>query len=126
MAFTTTFTTSVRRGATTLTDTRTFTTSGVIEVSDVIADATTDGLLAISIDVSEVECVGITADQNLTIKTNSATAPQETLTVTANQMLFERTGDTALFSGDVTAMYVTNASGTDANLSIVVALDSTP
>lgn len=125
MAFTTTFTTSIRRGSTTLTDTRNYTSQAVYEVSETFADATTDGLLAINIDISQMDVIAMVSDQDITIKTNSSGAPVDTISLTAGQMFFQRTGDEAQFTADVTQMFVTNASGATATLQIIVGVDPT-
>lgn len=64
----------------------------------------------------------------MTVKTNSSGAPQETIAVAAGIPLVyvPAEGGTAPFAGDVTKLYVTNASGGIAILNVLVLKDPTP
>jgi hypothetical protein len=90
---------------------------------ETVPDASVDKEFLIAIDVSEAKVVSILADQALTIKTNSSGAPQETITLTANRPRIWQAGDAALFAGDVASIFVTNASGSDTDLKIMVGVD---
>jgi hypothetical protein len=63
------------------------------------------------------------ADQALTIKTNSSGTPQETISLIADRPLIWRAGDAALFAGNVSSIFVSNASGSDTDLKIMVGVD---
>ena len=125
MSFNNVVTVSVREGANTLTDTRTITTEAEYKIIETVADATTDGEVAISIDVSQLKAFGMISTQDLTVKTNSSGAPQETFNLTAGEMVFFREGDAAIFAGDVTAFFVTNSSGAAATFSVIAGIDPT-
>ena len=60
------------------------------------------------------------ATQNITLKTNSSSAPQETLTITAGIPAVWSVNDGFVnpFAGNVTTAYVTNATATDTAVSI--------
>ncbi len=61
----------------------------------------------------------ILSDKALTVKTNSSSTPQETITLVANVPQVWQTGmGTAPIAGDVTKLFVTNASGAIARLQL--------
>lgn len=93
-----------------------------------VADESTDLTANVAIDYSAVKLLYIVSDQDLTIETNDGDTPDDTLTLVANKPLvwFEGCGYTNPLSADVTAVYLTNASGTDATLNIKVLQDATP
>lgn len=69
----------------------------------------------------------ISSTQDVTVKTNSSGAPQETFTLLANKPQYWQTGmGTAPIAGDVTTTFVTNASGTAADIIIFAGWDATP
>lgn len=90
-------------------------------ISQAIADGASDQLIALSIDISQVRLLAIKSDQALTIKTNNSGAPDDTLSLLAGIPRIFRAGeyDTIFLTADVTAIYVTNASGSVATLQII-------
>jgi hypothetical protein len=73
----------------------------------------------------------IFSDQTLTLYSNhpSGSAPDNTVTVTANTPVIYQAGmgfANPFVTADVTKMYVTNAGGSTANLKIRMLRDSTP
>jgi hypothetical protein len=73
---------------------------------------------------ANLQLIIVLADQNLTLKTNSSGSPQETISLLANKsyLWFVGNGNGLAnpFAGDVTTMYFSNASGTNANVKIRV------
>lgn len=98
--------------------THTGTNKVLLDVS--VADSVTDEQHEIAIDVSALQAIYIFSDQDITIETNDGTTPQETINVTANEPVIWETGDSALFSGDVTDFYISNSSGDTANVRVGV------
>lgn len=100
------------------------------QLNEAVADAQTDQLIVIAIDVSEIQNIYIKADQDLTIETNNGTTPTDTINLKANvPYVFNADLDqyfTNLLTADVTALYVTNASGSNATLELEVLTDPTP
>lgn len=92
-----------------------------------IADGVTNGQVVFHVDVSQLALFHIVSDKAVTVKTNSSGAPQETLTLTANVPLVWYTGCgyTKPFAGDVTTIYITNASGSTATIKINKLEDTT-
>lgn len=89
---------------------------------------TTDQLVSLTIDVSEVEAIMFLADQDLTIETNSGSAADDTLALKANAPYIWHPDkiDAFKLGTDVTALYVSNAGATAATLKIRALIDATP
>lgn len=97
-----------------------------IDVS--VPDSSTDMLVAMALDVSEIELIVILSDQDLTLETNNGSSPDNTINLVAG-VPYIWTSDsyfTNLLTTDVTALYATNSSGSAARLQIEVVNDSTP
>lgn len=93
-----------------------------------IADSTTDQEITIGIDVSAIQVIVITADQDLTIETNSATVPDDTINLLANIPYEWAVGSyfTNLLTTDITSIFVTNSSGSATNLYLRGIVDGSP
>jgi len=115
-------------GATALAHEVTITTDAVTEHALVIPDSTSDQLITIAIDFSELEALYLFSDQDVTIETNDGTTPDDTFSLVAGVPIAWNTdcGHDNPLTADVTAMYITNATGETANVKIRVAQDSTP
>jgi len=101
--------------------------TGAIVIDESIADLVTDGLIDCSFVLARLTAFYMCADQALEIATNSAGAPQETITLAANKpfVYVPGSGLPSPFAGNVTGLYVTNASGAAASLQIRALLDVT-
>ena len=97
-----------------------------IAISEQIAIAN-DVLVALSVDVSQVKGVYILSDQDVTLETNSSSSPTNTLALKANipYVWYTNKYDVLKFTSDITALYVTNASASAANLTIEILTDPT-
>lgn len=107
---------------------RTYEASGHVGINEVIPAPSTNLQLTCAIDVSAVKSLLILSDQDITIKTNSSSEPTNTLALKAG-VAYEWTTDsydTLKLTGDVTAIFVTHAGETAANLTIDVVQDVTP
>lgn len=95
-----------------------------------VPDASADLQANVAIDISELASLFISADQDLTIYTNDAAggSPDDTIALKANKALVwtPNCGYSNPLSADVTALYITNASGVDTTLQIRLLQDSTP
>lgn len=98
-------------------------TSGT-EIDVDVPASTTNQLFTVSIDISELESIFLVTDGALTIKTNDSGTPDDTFVFTANMPLIWVNGYPTIdgssqnpFDADVTKMYLTNATGSDVNLS---------
>jgi hypothetical protein len=108
---------------------RTFTGSGVLAVDETIANGASNVQVAFAVTLTLIKAIAIKASRAVTIKTNDSTTPDDTITLAAGQALFwgndEDTGRLP-FTVDVTALYVSNASGAAADLDIQCLVDATP
>jgi hypothetical protein len=100
----------------------------VTELSESVATASTDTLIAVSIDVSAVKAFYLVSSAAITVETNSGSAADDTLSLVAGQPYVWHTGsyDTFLLGTDVTGLYITNASGSTAAIELRVIQDATP
>ena len=107
---------------------KTFTAEGYIELDLAIATATTDGVVALAIDVSQIVALEIVSDQAVTLETNADDATGgDTLVLVANLPYRWCTGfyDTCKLTENVAVLYVTNTSGATANIKIRCLYDPT-
>jgi hypothetical protein len=93
-----------------------------------IPDSSTDMLVNFALDVSQIKAIYIKSDQDITLETNNGTTPDDTINLTAGVPYIWTTDsyDTCKLTTDVTALYATNSSGSEANLQIEVVKDDTP
>ncbi len=96
--------------------------------AEAVADAQTDKQITLSLDVSAVQAFYLVSDQAVTIETNNGSAPDDTLVLVANVPYRWTTDsyDTFKFTTDITALFVTNASGAAAAISLEAVVDPTP
>lgn len=93
-----------------------------------IPDSTTDFEIPFAFDVANVQAFLIVASVAMTIETNSGSAADDTLTLAAG-VEYEWTPDSEndfLLDTDVTALFVTNASGAAGTLTCRVLVDPSP
>lgn len=128
MSFSNTHELRVTAGGATIVKRRTFTGSQRISVSETVADSVTDGQINVAIDVSAVKSFMLVSDQAVTVETNDGTTPDDTLTLVANEPYewTENSEHTFLLGTDVTALFVTNASGSTATIQLEAIVDATP
>lgn len=106
-----------------------FSGSSVTELSETVANGQTDDDIVIAIDVSAVKAFYMVSSAAVTVETNATDASGgDTLTLVAGQPYVWHTGsyDSFLLTNDVTVMYITNASGSSADIEIRVIQDATP
>ncbi len=111
-----------------ITQSRQLSAEGSIDIDQAIADAEVDKSIAFVLDISEVAMIAIKSTQAITIETNDGTTPADTLSLAANvPLVFSgAAGETNPFTTDITELFVTNASGAEAQLQIKVLFDPTP
>lgn len=98
--------------------TQSFTGDSELGVNDSVAGSTTNKHYAVAVTKAQIVSMALYSSQAVTIKTNSSTTPQETITLTAGQQIvwFSTSTDTCPFSADVTGFYVTNAGSTASSI----------
>lgn len=97
-------------------------------LDETIADSSTDFEIAFTLDVSAIKSIYILSDQAITLETNNGGAPADTLTLVAGHPYIWNTDSefTNLLATDITALFITNASGATATLKLEVVFDPTP
>lgn len=104
-----------------------------INISASVSAGTTNGLHALTIDVSQLKSLFIVADGDLTLETNSGSSPANTITLQANEPFawatgvdgtLRDTGGTAITT-DITGLYVTNAGAAAVTLQFFALVDPT-
>lgn len=87
-----------------------------------------DEQVAATLDVSEIKSIFISSDVDVTLETNSSSAPDETLSITADEPFVWRTGSGVVnpLETDITALYLTNGDATAGTVKIRILYDGTP
>ena len=124
MAFTTYVTSTVTQGTFTISNTDSYTTDQVSKIQESVATGTTNQEISLAIDISKLKAFSMQSSQAMTVKTNSSGSPQETFTLAAGTPVVFVDGDTAIFAGDVTSLFITNASGSLATFNLLAAVDN--
>jgi len=95
---------------------------------ETIADSATDYQINIAIDVTAVVSFFMLSDQDITVETNNGGAPDDTISLSADIPYIWTTDsyDSFQLGTDVTALFITNASGSTATLNVRVIQDATP
>ncbi len=89
-----------------------------INLSDTVLAGATNKEFDVAVTIANIKSMVLWSDKNLTIKTNSSSTPQETITLTANvQKVYTFDGAAPnFFSGNITKFFCTNAGIADAKL----------
>lgn len=108
---------------------RTYTGTAIHEIKqEDVPDASTDLLMNIAFKVADVKSIFLLATVAMTLETNDGTTPGNTLALKAN-IAYEwnvDAYDSLALTVDVTAFYLTNASGSAGKFSAYVLVDPTP
>ena len=102
--------------------------SGTI-ISESIAASTTDAEITFVMDVSELKSLWLCSSQDVTVETNSSSAPADTIELKADcPLVWESTTGyfTCPIGTDVTTLYITNAGDTAATIEGEFVHDCTP
>lgn len=92
-----------------------------------VADSVTDGLHAMVLDVTQVKSVIITSNKAVTLEFNNSGVGVPEIVLVANMPYLWTTNsyDSLILTADVTALYITNASGSTAKVQIRALIDPT-
>ena len=108
---------------------RSFTGDGEVRYLGTIAAGATNVQVAVAITRSAVKSIVFYASKAVTIKTNNATTPTETITLADGESRIWG-NDEALsrlaISADVTALYISNAGTVPAEVRVEALVDITP
>jgi hypothetical protein len=93
-----------------------------------ITNGSTNVEYILAIDYSQIQLISIHANYAMTVKTNSSGSPTDTVTLVAGKAQIYKASDGSgcPITADVTKIYVTNSSGSNGILTIIVGYDTTP
>lgn len=126
------FTSSINVGGQSRTYRKTATATDPVNINAgpiVIPNAASNQLISLSgVDVSQLKGVFIASNQDVLVEFNSNAGSGGSLNLEANVPYMWQVGDVnaLLITADVTAVYVTNASGAEAELFFYFLHDATP
>ncbi len=86
--------------------------NGECGLEDTLAVGATNTHYTIAVTISQIKAMVLYASTSMTVKTNSSTTPQETISLAAGQQIVYEgsgaSGPALPFSGNITGLYVTN------------------
>ncbi|MEK6799383.1 MAG: hypothetical protein AABZ12_10490 [Planctomycetota bacterium] len=128
MAFTHTIKEEVLTGDGAVSGQFAYSTEAQTTLSVSVPAASTDLQVLVNIDVSQVKSFYLLSDKDLTVETNSPSAPTNTISLKANKPYIWHTDEYSTFklTADVTSLYLTNAGAAAATLEMRVLFDPTP
>lgn len=132
MAFTHTVATNWSGGGISIPRSNQYSGSGEVNITETVADSITDKEVALVLDVSEIKSIYIVSDQDLTLETNNAGAPVDTIALLAgvpyiwNTDSYPSASEPPELNADITALFLTNASGSTATFELRCIVDVTP
>lgn len=105
----------------------TITATGSYDIDESIPGPSTDQLVALTLDVSQLKALYLWADQDLTLQFNSHSSPTPAINLTANKAVvwYLDGGLTCPLSVDVTSLHVVSAASVAANLKCRFLFDPT-
>lgn len=128
MALTATITETINIGGAQISQTNSYTDEAVTIIDKAVADSSTDFEIALVQDVSETAIVYIVSDQVVTLEFNNSTTGVPEIPLLAGVPYVWHTNSyfTDLLATNITKVFVTNASGSVANVKIRFLYDATP
>lgn len=129
MAFTAKITESIDIAGLQTSLTQSYTNSAQVAIDEAVLDSTTDHPILVTLDVSALSAIYVVADQIVDFQwENATTGTPEWLARPANQPYVWHSNSLLvnLLTVDIVTLYVTNASGSTANVKIRALYDSTP
>lgn len=106
----------------------TVTAGQVVTIDEEVADSETDYEIALTLDVSQLQALYITSDFAVTLETNDGGAAVDTIELAAGGCVIWSISDGLTLcplGTDVTALFVTNASGSTATVRARFLVDPT-
>jgi len=104
-----------------------FSASMLVTVEETAVHSDTTELI-VALDVSEIKAIVISSNVQVTLKTNDADAPDDTIVIKAGVPYIWNLDSyhALLLTDDVTSIFVVNATLNAANIKIAAVVDSTP
>lgn len=90
-----------------------------------VANPTTDLAIALAFTAAKVKSVYLLSTQDVTLETNSGSSPTDTIALKAGSAIKWKSGGSGSnpFTANVTGLFVTNASGAAAQITIRIGID---
>lgn len=128
MAFTNTTLERVTVGNDNLSQSNSISAASRVSLDETIADSTTDGAVGFTLDISAVKSFYMVSDQDILVEPNDGSTPDDPISLVAGipYVWYTDKYDAFWFGTDITVLYITNASGSAANLKIEALVDPTP
>lgn len=114
-------------GDTTISKTTEQTATARVSIEESIPDAAANEPIAFTLDVSQLKSIYIVSDQDVLLETNDGTTPDDSISLLAG-VPYVWTDDSyhaCLLTADVTGLFITNASGNAAAITIEALYDPT-
>jgi len=101
-----------------------------VQIDVDVPDSSTDLEVSCLIDFSELKLLMIVVDGELTIETNDGAAPDDTIGMGGSDeevyVWTEEDEDTVVLTADVTALFLSNSSGSTVRFQLLAVYDVTP
>lgn len=116
------------RGGQSVTSNQNITGEGVTELDVTVGAAVTDKEVEVQFRMAALQHLLLTTDKDVTLETNSASVPGNTIALKANVpfLWVKDSGIANPFTADVTKFFFTNAGAADAAVKIRMLKDATP
>jgi len=124
MAFTITTLNQVREGSSILSSSNQYVVEANYKLAETIAANEVDKEVQFSIEIAKLKVFTIQNTVDMTLKTNSSSTPQETFVLPSNRILVWQEDDTAIFAGDVTTFFISNATADQGVFNCIAGLDN--
>lgn len=114
-------------GDRTIKKTQSLSSTARLSLEETVATGQTNKQIAFTLDVSQLKAIVIVSDKDVTFETNSGSSPVDTIALLADipYVWHYQSYHACLLTTDVTAIFITNASGATATLQIEALYDAT-
>lgn len=98
------------------------------QIEETVADSETDYEIDLDIDVSEIVACFLLSTEDVTFETNSGAAADDSISLLADQpyIWHDTDYDSCLLTTDITSVFITNSSGSEATVKMWFLYDPTP
>lgn len=105
-----------------------FSGSILLQVDEEVADSETDYEITAALDVSEIAALAIMSSEDVLLEINDGAGAGGSVSLVADKPLLwdENSYYSNLFAADWTSIFITNASGSSATITVLAVGDATP
>lgn len=118
---------AIASGGVSIDEGKTYTGNSRFDIDEPVADSVTDQLHAVALDIDQAVAIWVMSTVDMTVEFNDSTTGVPTIALKANVPHVWTTDSypVNLFTADLTAMYVTNASGSAGRIKFGYVVDPT-